>query len=50
MLDFVLVFSLPKLIFDDEMCGQALRLARSLSVVEDLPITISSTASCRRRT
>ena len=39
MLDFVLVFSLPKLIFDDEMCGQALRLARSLSVVEDLPIT-----------
>ncbi len=26
MLDFVLVFSLPKLIFDDEMCGQALRL------------------------
>jgi trimethylamine---corrinoid protein Co-methyltransferase len=39
MLDFVLVFSLPKLIFDNEMCGQALRLARRLSVVEDLPIT-----------
>jgi trimethylamine--corrinoid protein Co-methyltransferase len=37
MLDFVLVFSLPKLIFDNELCGQALRLLRKLAVVEDLP-------------
>jgi trimethylamine--corrinoid protein Co-methyltransferase len=39
MLDFVLVFSLPKLIFDNEVCGQALRLLRRLSVMEDLPAT-----------
>ena len=39
MLDFVLVFSLPKLIFDNEVCGQALRLLRSLTVIEDLPAT-----------
>jgi trimethylamine--corrinoid protein Co-methyltransferase len=37
MLDYVLVFSLPKLVFDNEVCGQALRLVRELSVVEDLP-------------
>ena len=37
MLDFVLVFSLPKLVFDNELCGQALRLQRSLSVIDDLP-------------
>ena len=30
MLDFLLVFSLPKLVFDDEICGQTLHfLARS---------------------
>ena len=28
MLDFLLVFSLPKLVFDDEMCGQALHFVR----------------------
>ncbi len=39
MLDFVLVFSLPKLIFDNEVCGQALRFLRSLTVMEDLPVT-----------
>jgi trimethylamine--corrinoid protein Co-methyltransferase len=39
MLDFVLVFSLPKLVFDNEVCGQALRLMRSLTVIEDLPAT-----------
>jgi trimethylamine--corrinoid protein Co-methyltransferase len=39
MLDFVLVFSLPKLIFDNEVCGQALRLLRRLTVLEDLPAT-----------
>jgi trimethylamine--corrinoid protein Co-methyltransferase len=37
MLDFVLVFSLPKLIFDNEVCGQALRLLRQVAVVDDLP-------------
>lgn len=37
MLDFVLVFSLPKLVFDNEVCGQALQLVRPLQVVEDLP-------------
>ncbi|MCB0152215.1 MAG: trimethylamine methyltransferase family protein, partial [Caldilineaceae bacterium] len=37
MLDFVLVFSLPKLVFDNEVCGQALQMARPLQVVEDLP-------------
>lgn len=37
MLDFVLVFSLPKLIFDNEVCGQALRLLRKVTVVDDLP-------------
>ena len=30
MLDFLLVFSLPKLVFDDEMCGQALRFVREV--------------------
>jgi trimethylamine--corrinoid protein Co-methyltransferase len=37
MLDYVLVFSLPKLIFDNEVCGQALRMVRDLRVVDDLP-------------
>jgi trimethylamine--corrinoid protein Co-methyltransferase len=37
MLDFVLVFSLPKLIFDNEVCGQALRLLRPVAVADDLP-------------
>lgn len=37
MLDFVLVFSLPKLVFDNEVCGQALRLLRKVAVVDDLP-------------
>jgi trimethylamine--corrinoid protein Co-methyltransferase len=37
MLDFLLVFSLPKLVLDDELCGQALRLARDVRVVDDLP-------------
>jgi trimethylamine--corrinoid protein Co-methyltransferase len=37
MLDFLLVFSLPKLVLDDELCGQALRLAREVHVVDDLP-------------
>ena len=37
MLDFLLVFSLPKLVFDDEMCGQALRFVRE----------VVSTTTCR---
>jgi trimethylamine--corrinoid protein Co-methyltransferase len=38
MLDFLLVFSLPKLVFDDEMCGQALRFVREIRVTDDLPV------------
>jgi trimethylamine--corrinoid protein Co-methyltransferase len=38
MLDFLLVFSMPKLVFDDEMCGQALRFVREIRVVDDLPV------------
>jgi trimethylamine--corrinoid protein Co-methyltransferase len=38
MLDFLLVFSLPKLVFDDEMCGQALRFVREVRVIDDLPV------------
>jgi trimethylamine--corrinoid protein Co-methyltransferase len=37
MLDFVLVFSLPKLVFDNEMCGQALHFVREPRVLDDLP-------------
>jgi trimethylamine--corrinoid protein Co-methyltransferase len=39
MLDFLLVFSLPKLVFDDEMCGQALRFVREIRVQDDLPVS-----------
>jgi trimethylamine---corrinoid protein Co-methyltransferase len=38
MLDYVLVFSLPKLVFDDEMCGQALHFVREIGVLDDLPV------------
>ncbi len=37
MLDFVLVFSLAKLVFDDEMCGQALHFVREVKPLGDLP-------------
>lgn len=37
LLDYVLVFSLPKLVFDNEVCGQVLQLTRELQVVDDLP-------------
>jgi len=37
MLDFVLTFSLPKLVFDNEVCGQALHFVRDLKPVDDLP-------------
>jgi trimethylamine--corrinoid protein Co-methyltransferase len=37
MLDYLLVFSLPKLVFDDEMCGQALHFLREIEPRDDLP-------------
>jgi trimethylamine--corrinoid protein Co-methyltransferase len=37
MLDFVLTFSLPKLVFDNEVCGQCLAFVREVRVLEDLP-------------
>ena len=37
MLDFVLTFSLPKLVFDNEVCGQSLHFVRSIEVLDDLP-------------
>jgi trimethylamine--corrinoid protein Co-methyltransferase len=37
MLDFVLTFSLPKLMLDDELCGQALHFVRDVAPVDDLP-------------
>jgi trimethylamine--corrinoid protein Co-methyltransferase len=39
MLDFVLTFSLPKLVFDNEVCGQALHFVRELKEQDDLPAT-----------
>ena len=38
MLDFLLVFSLPKLVFDNEMCAQALRFVRDVHPLDDLPV------------
>lgn len=38
MLDFLLVFNLPKLVFDDEMCGQALRFVQEITIKDDLPV------------
>ena len=37
MLDFVVTFSLPKLVFDNEVCGQALHFVREIEVLWDLP-------------
>ena len=37
MLDYVLTFSLEKLVFDDELCGQALHFCRDFKVMDDLP-------------
>ena len=37
MLDYVLTFSLPKLVFDNEVCGQCLHFVREVGVLEDLP-------------
>ncbi len=38
MLEYVLAFSLPKLVLDDELCGQALHLMRPIEPKEDLPV------------
>ena len=37
MLDFVLTFSLPKLVLDDDLCGQVLHFVRDMAPVDDLP-------------
>jgi trimethylamine--corrinoid protein Co-methyltransferase len=37
MLDFVLTFSLAKLLFDNEVCGQCLNFVRETKVLEDVP-------------
>ena len=37
MLDYVLVFSLEKLVFDDELCAQALHFGRDVRPLEDVP-------------
>ena len=37
MLDYVMVFSLAKLVLDDELCGQALHFVREIEAVEDSP-------------
>ena len=37
MLDFVMTFSLPKLLLDNELCGQALHFGRETRPVDDLP-------------
>lgn len=37
MLDYLLVFSLPKLVFDNEVCGQALHFIREMKPPEDFP-------------
>ncbi len=37
MLDFVLTFSLPKLVFDNEVCGQALHFVKEIQPLGDLP-------------
>jgi trimethylamine--corrinoid protein Co-methyltransferase len=38
MLDFVLTFSLPKLVMDNELCGQALHFCRPITFTDDLPV------------
>lgn len=37
MLDYVMLFSLPKLIFDNEICGQIQHFMREIKPVDDLP-------------
>jgi trimethylamine--corrinoid protein Co-methyltransferase len=38
MLDFLLVFSLSKLVYDDAMCGQVLHFVRETGELGDLPV------------
>jgi trimethylamine---corrinoid protein Co-methyltransferase len=38
MLDYVLTFSLEKLVFDNELCGQALHFLRPVEPAGDLPV------------
>ncbi|MCA9918472.1 MAG: trimethylamine methyltransferase family protein [Anaerolineales bacterium] len=38
MLDYVLVFSLEKLVVDNDLCGQALHFVQEMKEQEDLPI------------
>ncbi len=38
MLDFVMVFSLTKLVMDNDLCGQALHLTREMEIIDDLPV------------
>jgi trimethylamine--corrinoid protein Co-methyltransferase len=38
MLDFLLAFSLPKLVFDDEVCAQVLHFVRDVHPVDDIPV------------
>jgi trimethylamine--corrinoid protein Co-methyltransferase len=37
MLDYVLTFSLEKLVLDDDLCGQALHFVREIAPRDDLP-------------
>jgi trimethylamine--corrinoid protein Co-methyltransferase len=37
MLDYTIAFSLPKLLLDNELCGQALQVVRPFEVLDDLP-------------
>ena len=37
MLDYVLTFSLPKLVMDNDLCGQILHFCRDIEIKEDLP-------------
>ena len=39
MLDYLLTFSLPKLVMDDEIAAQALQFAADVRVADDLPTT-----------
>lgn len=39
MLDYLLTFSLPKLVIDDEIAGQVLHFARDIAPADDLPTT-----------
>ena len=39
MLDYLLTFSLPKLVIDDEIAGQALHFGRDIVPADDLPTT-----------